>query len=750
MRKALLLTLALALGTLATMAQTVTSSPLPIILITTDNSAEIPDEPKIGATMKVLYVDDNTTNYIANQNSIQYLNYNGRIGIELRGSTSQEHSKKPYGFETRFADDSTSRNAALLGMPAENDWVLNAINDDKSYIRDCLSYALGRRMGRYAPRTKYCEVFVNGNYRGLYFLTEKIKIDDNRVNIAEMDTSDNADPDITGGYIVKADKLTGGDTPAWTTTAHGYWEDVNYIYHAPKPEAITTDQGNYIRAHFSSLQAAMNSNNSSIADGYPSIIDIPSWIDYMIMGELSSNVDIYQKSTFFYKDRRGKLCAGPLWDFNLAYGNDLGISGNGRSGYNIWQFSNGDNTGSEFWYQLFNDPMFQCLFVRRWHELTDAGGPLCYDSVIAVIDSLKDVVDLVVSRDRLRWGNWTNPSTNINTLKQWLQQRYSWINSQLGSCTACSNPVEPQLVISKIHYHPVATGGHESKDLEFIGIINADTAAVDLTGIYLRELGISYCFPVGSTLAAGDELYLASDSAAFRDVYGVAAFDQFARHLSNNTQRLVLADAWGNTIDDVTYADAAPWPTQADGHGPFLMLADPTADNSLASSWTTGTMLHPVDTYDTLHTADTLIVTDTLTAGDTIFVIDSTFLFDTTFFIHRTIFNTDTVVAVDTLALADTTVTVDTIVATPPVGIDSYDGSTVAIYPVPTDRWVTIVADQAIEKLELYSVDGKRLTAREPHTSHATIDLRHLPDGIYMLRIGTSGTVTVQKIIKTH
>ena len=256
MRKALLLTLALALGTLATMAQTVTSSPLPIILITTDNSAEIPDEPKIGATMKVLYVDDNTTNYIANQNSIQYLNYNGRIGIELRGSTSQEHSKKPYGFETRFADDSTSRNAALLGMPAENDWVLNAINDDKSYIRDCLSYALGRRMGRYAPRTKYCEVFVNGNYRGLYFLTEKIKIDDNRVNIAEMDTSDNADPDITGGYIVKADKLTGGDTPAWTTTAHGYWEDVNYIYHAPKPEAITTDQGNYIRAHFSSLQAA--------------------------------------------------------------------------------------------------------------------------------------------------------------------------------------------------------------------------------------------------------------------------------------------------------------------------------------------------------------------------------------------------------------------------------------------------------------------------------------------------------------
>ena len=115
--------------------------------------------------MKILYVNDSTTNYLENQDNEQYLNYKGRIGIELRGSTSQEHEKKPYGFETRMADDSTERNVSLLGLPAENDWVLNAINDDKSYQRDCLSYALGRRMGRYAPRTMFCEVFVNGDYR---------------------------------------------------------------------------------------------------------------------------------------------------------------------------------------------------------------------------------------------------------------------------------------------------------------------------------------------------------------------------------------------------------------------------------------------------------------------------------------------------------------------------------------------------------------------------------------------------------
>lgn len=82
--------------------QSLSSSNLPIVIITTDNGESIPDEPKIGATMKILYVNDTTVNYLSNQDDSLYLNYNGRIGIECRGSTSQEHNKKPYGFETRW------------------------------------------------------------------------------------------------------------------------------------------------------------------------------------------------------------------------------------------------------------------------------------------------------------------------------------------------------------------------------------------------------------------------------------------------------------------------------------------------------------------------------------------------------------------------------------------------------------------------------------------------------------------------
>ena len=177
--------LGICLWMMTAQAQWLTSSNLPIVIITTDlipgtnEHYSIPDEPKVPATMKILYVDDTTRNYLSNQDDTAFLNYVGRIGIELRGSTSQGHNKKPYGFETRMDDDVTNRNVSLLGMPAENDWILNPMNDDPSFLRDCLSYSLYSALGHYAPRTRYCEVIVNGNYRGLYFLTEKIKIDKN-------------------------------------------------------------------------------------------------------------------------------------------------------------------------------------------------------------------------------------------------------------------------------------------------------------------------------------------------------------------------------------------------------------------------------------------------------------------------------------------------------------------------------------------------------------------------------------------
>jgi hypothetical protein len=148
--------------------------------------------------MQLIFRPDGTRNYLTDITNDSYLNYNGRIGIELRGSSSQLLDKKPYGFSTLLEDDDSNNNVSLLGMPSENDWVLNSLAYDPSMIRDYLSYTLAASMGNYAPRVKYIEVIVNDDYKGVYILTEKIKRDSDRVNLKKIDDEDTDLPEVTG------------------------------------------------------------------------------------------------------------------------------------------------------------------------------------------------------------------------------------------------------------------------------------------------------------------------------------------------------------------------------------------------------------------------------------------------------------------------------------------------------------------------------------------------------------------------
>lgn len=568
-------------------AQVFTDSNLPIVIITTDTDPntgqpyEIPDDPRVPGNMKIIKRPDGTRNYITDQNTAAFLNYDGRIDIEVRGSTSQSLEKKPYGLTTRLADNVSNNNVSLLGMPSENDWVLNSLAFDESMVRDYLSYHLSRLMGNYAPRTQYCEVVVNGDYRGLYLLQEKIKADSNRVNVLKITTSDTSAPNITGGYITKSDKTTGGDPVAWYMTS--YNGDTAFIHDLPKPEDVTPLQNTYIHGQFNSLQSTASANNISASNGFPSVIDIPSFVDFMISSEYASNVDSYQFSTYFHKDRAGKLRAGPIWDYNLTYGNDLGGMP-GRSQFNVWQFDNGDNTGAKFWKDLFNNPTFKCYLSKRFHELTQPGQPLRHNNVVADIDQTVLLIAEAEARDDQRWNSVGNWSFQIDYLKTWLLSRINWMTANLGAFNTCSVSV-PSLVINRINYNPGTSGSFPvSNDQEFIEIKNAGAVTVNLTGIYFSYLGISYTFPNGSTLGAGQSVFLASNTATFQSRYGFAAFGQFTRNLSNNSQRLILADAWGNVIDSVEYDDDAPWPN-ADGNGSYLQLVSTSLDNALASSW---------------------------------------------------------------------------------------------------------------------------------------------------------------------
>ncbi|HRZ98281.1 MAG TPA: CotH kinase family protein [Paludibacter sp.] len=594
----LILSIILLLSTTTIYAITLTDSNLPIVIITTNINPstgkpyEIPNEPKILASMKIIYRLDGTRNYMTDQNDANYLNYNGRIAIELRGSSSQDLPKKPYGLTTLKDDNVSNNNVSLLGMPKENDWVLNSLAFDPSLMRDYLSYDFARNMGNYSPRGVYCEVIVNGDYKGLYIFMEKLKINDDRINIIKMTNTDNTGQNVTGGYVTKCDKTTGGDPVAWSIP------NANFIHDSPKPGEITTQQNTYIKNQFVSLKNVMTSQNGTITTGYPSIIDVPTFVDFMILNEFASNPDGYSLSTYFHKDRNGKVRAGPIWDFNLTYGNDLFVYGFDRSKTYVWQFNDGGNDGARFWYDLFLNTTFKCYFSRRWAELTAANQPLNLSVISAKIQQIDNLIAEAAVREQSRWNTISTHLTNVTNMKTWMQTRTNWLNSQLSSYQACTNVALPALVISKINYHPFASGEIESDSLEFIEITNNSNVEVNLTSMYFRELGLTYIFPANSTIAANAKIYIAASAKNFELIYGIKPFGQFTRNLSNDSEKLVLADAFGNIIDYVEYSDSEPWPLEADGLGAFLQLINPEYDNSIASNWVAASSLTGINNVE--------------------------------------------------------------------------------------------------------------------------------------------------------
>ncbi|MDG1393260.1 MAG: CotH kinase family protein [Flavobacteriaceae bacterium] len=560
------------------------SSNLPIVIIVTDQGQQIPNEPKIDATMKIIYRGEGVRNYLSDASDASTLDYDGAIKIEYRGSSSSLLDKKQYAF-TPYDELGAKNNVSLLDMPKENDWILNGLAYDDSYMRDFISYKLSNFTGNYASRGRYCEVVLNGDFRGIYVLQEKLKADNNRIDINKIKETDLTFPKLTGGYVTKTDKTEGSDFAAWSMDNYGGYQS-NFIHEHPKPTTVQSEQHEYIKNEFEILQEKIATpSNSSISNGYPSTIDIPSFIDFMILNELASNADGYEFSTFFHKDRNGKLRAGPIWDFNLTFGNDLFFWGLDRSHTDIWQFDDDGNEGPKFWKDLFDDAVFKCYLTKRWQELTALGMPLNSIEIFAFIDVTTTLISEAVERQETMSGTTGEFVDQISEMKTFISDRIEWMSSQLTDTNLCDNVTTPPLVISKINYNPLVDASLDSSDFEFIEIKNNSTSTIDLTGIYFGGLGFVYQFADGQTLSGETAIFLSNESDSFNDRYGFEPFGEFSRSLSNDGEDLILRDAYGNIIDEVTYNDVLPWPVDADGAGSFLKLVSVDLDNSLASSW---------------------------------------------------------------------------------------------------------------------------------------------------------------------
>jgi hypothetical protein len=329
----------------------------------------------------------------------------------------------------------------LFNLPKENDWVLYGPYIDKTMIRNVLAYNLFGKMGHYSPGTKFCELILNNEYKGIYVLIEKIKRDRNRVNISKLTMEDDSGINLTGGYIISLDKNPKGFTWSSPSSRNRPTGATYYNCYYPKYKDLNEAQAEYIMNFFHSFEDYIN-HNSDLNFLYDSIIDIQSFIDYFIINEIAKNIDAYRLSTYFHKDRDNidrKLYMGPVWDFNLSFGLPDYLKGYHIEG---WIFQENENIIPFWWQNLLKDQTFRNALGKRWFELRK--GVLSNNYIITTIDSVSNEIEGVVDRNYHKFdilGKETlscyftgiNYIDELNYLKFWLKERLIWMDENIIS-----------------------------------------------------------------------------------------------------------------------------------------------------------------------------------------------------------------------------------------------------------------------------------------------------------------------------
>jgi hypothetical protein len=454
-------------------AQVLTSSNLPVIIINTNGQA-IVDDPKIIADMGIVFNGEN----IRNNTSDPYNHYNGKIGIEVRGQSSQMFPMKSYSLELRDASGN-SVEKSLFGMPKEADWVLYAPFTDKTLMRNFLAYTLSNEMGRWAAHCRFVELIINGDYKGIYVFMERIKRGTGRVNIAKMSNTDVSDDAVTGGYIFSLDKEPNGWFSSYATPGSFDQNRRQFSYVYPKPENIVQQQKGYLKSYVDSFENALASPNfQDKISGVRKFADLSSFVDYFIVNEVSRNVDGYRLSAFFYKDRNSKnskIFAGPVWDYDLAFRNANYCDGSKTSGW-AYQFNSvcpTDGAGLiPFWWErLVSDSVFTGDLRCRWKDVRKS--VLSDGHLNHIIDSIVSLTAEARQRHFQRWpilGQyvWPNPypipatyEGEINALKDWLSNRLFWIDHNLPNRGACEDWQDMTTGSFEVNIYPNPTNGVE-------------------------------------------------------------------------------------------------------------------------------------------------------------------------------------------------------------------------------------------------------------------------------------------------
>ena len=427
------------------------STNLPIVWIEVGGE-HIDRDHRIAARMKVVDNGKGKLNYADTlRHPGQRIDYEGDIAVRYRGnSTYNDSPKKAYSLRTLEQPLHRCYNkqkVALLGMGKDDNWALLAPYSDKSMMRDLLAFEISRPWMEYVPEGRYCELFLDGTYYGVYILCEVVSRGKSRLH---LDNPGQRGDELTGGYLLEVDC---NDEKTYTSKYPPVKADGTPLtdrriiiqYKHPDYDELSTAQLNYIHGRIDRMEQAL-----AAGTGYENHLDVMSFIDYQIAMEMGHNVDGYRLSGKFYKrrdstDPRFKMA---VWDMNQAYGNTNRLEG-WRTDTWIYQsndlmYREGEVYLVPFWWQRLNsDPQYTARLKQRWAQYRSS--TLDEERLMATVDSLANVLTACGAIDRNsqawpRWGVWVWPNKyvaqsfddEVSYLKQWLHDRLAWMDQQLN------------------------------------------------------------------------------------------------------------------------------------------------------------------------------------------------------------------------------------------------------------------------------------------------------------------------------
>ena len=442
---------------------------LPTVIIHTTNAQDIVN--------KDLYIKGIVSIISDNGTKI----YTDSLDIKGRGNASWNFPKKPYKLKLY-------NKVSLLGLPAkEKTWTLINNYGDKTLMRNLLANDLSKKLEMpYTPAARSVDVFLNGEYKGNYQLSDQVEVATGRVDVEKLKTTDITLPNLGGGYLIEMDAYAYQEI-SWFTSI---LESVPVTIHNPKDDEIVPAQSAFIKSHFEKMEAALFAvNYTDVTDGFRKYIDTETFLRHFLVGEMSGNTDTYW-STYMYKKRNeDKFYFGPSWDFDIAYENDYRTYPINNNSEWIYSTTGSAATGvREIVNRIFSDQAILAQLKNIYASYRNRA-IINEGSLLQVIDDNAALLDQSQKLNFMRWdilGTQVhmNPqvlytySAEVANVRNFVKNRLIWMDKKLGYIpSAVNEPEESKLHLwnSECNIHLEGLSG------------NATIQIIDITGRIIKS-----------------------------------------------------------------------------------------------------------------------------------------------------------------------------------------------------------------------------------------------------------------------